>query len=226
MTQDRLIHSFGRRRGRKLRAGRAALLDTLLPQLSVTLPESGSPLDPGNFFAPQPRDVWLEIGFGGGEHLAWQAAQNPDIGLIGCEPYENGVVALLGHIRDRRLTNIRIWNDDARVLLARLAPSSIGRAFVLFPDPWPKARHHKRRFVSPETVAEFHRLLQPEGQFLFASDIADYVAWTRHNISVHGGFSEEGDAAEPNGDWIETRYEAKARQEGRRSSYLRFRRLG
>lgn len=226
MTQDRLIHSFGRRRGRKLRAGRAALLDTLLPQLSIALPQDESPVDPLAFFTPRPREVWLEIGFGGGEHLAWQAAHNPDIGMIGCEPYENGVVALLGHVRDRQLTNIRIWNDDARMLLARLAPSSIARAFVLFPDPWPKARHHKRRLIQTPFLDALARVLKPGAEFRLASDHEDYVAWMLERVPTHPAFLWTDDDVEAcrsrSDDWPETRYETWSISEGRRPAYLRF----
>ena len=122
MTDDRLIHSFGRRRGRKLRPGRAALLAEALPTLRIALPTDDAPLDPASLFAGSSIPVWLEIGFGGGEHLAAQAAAHPGIGMIGCEPYENGVVALLGQLRDRAIGNVRIWAEDARMLLARLTP--------------------------------------------------------------------------------------------------------
>ena len=222
MTEDRLIHSFGRRRGRKLRAGRAALLDTLLPALAATLPAGDDVVDPRTLFATPPRAVWLEIGFGGGEHLAWQAEHNPDVGLIGCEPYENGVVALLGHVRDRGITDIRIWNDDARLLLERLAPGSIARAYVLFPDPWPKARHHKRRLIQAPFLDALARVLAPGAEFRLATDHADYLAWMLERVPVHRAFTEMVRHATRPADWPETRYESWSIGEGRRPAYLSF----
>ena len=140
---------YGRRRGRKLRVIKTGLVEELLPKLRIALPGRGSRLDPAALFAPAPgggsREVWLEIGFGGGEHAAWQAEANPGIGLIGAEPFVNGVASLLQHVARRGLANIRILDDDARPLLDALPDASIGRCFVLFPDPWPKLRHHKDR---------------------------------------------------------------------------------
>jgi len=166
--------------------------------------------------------TWFEIGFGGGEHLAHQAELHPDINFIGAEPFLNGVAKLLALIEEKHLTNIRIHDGDARYLLEALPDASLERIFLLYPDPWPKARHAKRRFVSAETLSHFHRLLKPGGLFLFASDIANYVDWTREHMSVHGGFREEHDPFE---DWIQTRYEIKARREGREPAYLTFRSL-
>jgi tRNA (guanine-N7-)-methyltransferase len=226
MSEDRLIHSFGRRRGRKLRAGRAALLDTLLPALRVELPDDGAPVDPARVFATPPREVWLEIGFGGGEHLAWQAAANPDIGLIGCEPYENGIVALLGHVRDGGLGNVRIWPDDARPLLELLAPGSVARAFVLFPDPWPKARHAKRRFVHPEMLKLVARVLKPGAEWRIASDDPTYQAWTAEVLAAQTLFDVPAPATTRPEGWPPTRYEAKALAAGRVPRYWAVRRRG
>jgi tRNA (guanine-N7-)-methyltransferase len=222
MSEDRLIHSFGRRRGRKLRVGRAALLDTMLPGLRVVLPEGEDSVDPRSLFAGPPRAVWLEIGFGGGEHLAWQAERHADIGFIGCEPYENGVVALLGHVRDRGLANIRIWNDDARPLIDRLARASIARAFVLFPDPWPKARHHKRRLIQAPFLDALARVLAPGAEFRLASDHADYLAWMLERVPVHPAFTLTARHDTRPADWPETRYEAWSVGEGRHPAYLSF----
>jgi len=188
------------------------------------LPAGEAPLDPRTLFSPAPHAVWLEIGFGGGEHLAWQAEHHPDIGLIGCEPYENGVVALLGHVRDRDLANVRIWNDDARPLLARLAAASIARAFVLFPDPWPKARHHKRRLIQAPFLDALARVLAPGAEFRLASDHADYVEWMLERVPVHPAFTLTARLdARPDG-WPETRYAAWSIGEGRKPAYLSFRR--
>jgi len=166
--------------------------------------------------------VWLEIGFGGGEHLAHQAALHPEVSFIGAEPFVNGVAKLLALIEELGLGNIGIHGADARYLLEAQPEASLERVYLLYPDPWPKTRHVQRRFVSAETIAQIHRLLKPDGAFLFASDIAAYVKWTRRFVAAHGGFREEGDAAVAYENWIETRYEAKARREGRSSAYLRF----
>jgi tRNA (guanine-N7-)-methyltransferase len=202
---------YGRRKGHALRRQHLRLMQELLPELRAEAMAITSP-------------AWLEIGFGGGEHLAHQAALHPEVSFIGAEPFVNGVAKLLALIEAKQLSNIRIHDDDARDLFAHLPDASFERIYLLYPDPWPKARHNRRRFVNPDNLVHIHRLLTPGGLFLFASDIEDYVAWTRENVAAHGGFSEEGDAAEPFENWIETRYEAKARREGRGSSYLRFRR--
>jgi tRNA (guanine-N7-)-methyltransferase len=165
---------------------------------------------------------WLEIGFGGGEHLAHQAALHPEVSFVGAEPFVNGVAKLLALIEENNLQTIRIHDGDARDLLEVLPDGSFERIYLLYPDPWPKARHNRRRFVSGETLAQFHRILQPDGLFLFASDIDDYVTWTREHVAAHGGFTEQGDPSVPYENWVQTRYEAKARREGRESAYLTF----
>ncbi len=203
---------YGRRSGKPLRRHHLQLMESLLPKLRVDLE---SPLPAG--------EVWLEIGFGGGEHLAHQAALFPNVDFIGAEPFRNGVAKLLALIEEKSLSNIRIHDDDVRYLLEKLPPASLAKIFVLYPDPWPKKRHHDRRIVNADTLKQFHALLKPDGVFLFASDIADYVDWTREHVSEHGGFIEEGDPAQPFENWTQTRYEAKARREGREPSYyLRF----
>ncbi len=212
---DRKFHFYGRRKGKTLRRHHLALTDDLLPRLRVDL---AAPL------AGMGERRWLEIGFGGGEHLAHQAALHPEVSLLGAEPFINGVAKLLALIEAKQLGNVRIHDGDARYLLEALPEASVERVYLLYPDPWPKARHNKRRFVSAENLAQIHRVLKPGGLLLFASDIADYVAWTREHIAAHGGFHEEGDAGRPFVDWVQTRYEAKAKREGRDSSYyLQFR---
>jgi len=212
---DRQRYQFyGRRKGHALRPHHLQLLDELLPRLRIDLAAPLAELTP---------PVHLEVGFGGGEHLAHQAELNPDISFIGAEPFVNGVAKLLAVIEERKLGNIRIHDGDARYLLEALPAGSLERIHLLYPDPWPKARHAKRRFVNAENLGHIHRLLKPGGRFLFASDSADYVAWTREAVRAHGGFAEEGDAALPFENWVETRYEAKTRREGRVPTYLRFR---
>jgi tRNA (guanine-N7-)-methyltransferase len=195
-----------------------------LPRIAV--PAEGTIADPASLFAAPSREVWIEIGFGGGEHLAAQAEHNLDIGLIGCEPFVNGVVSALGHVARRAIGNVRIWPDDARLLLDRLPDRSLGRAFILFPDPWPKMRHHKRRIVSQENLDRLARVLVDGAELRLASDDADYVAWMLEHLASHpdfaGGRIEEG--ARPT-DWPQTRYEAKARLKGIEPALLRFRRL-
>ena len=144
---------------------------TLLPRLRIPLDAQAAPgsLDPYGLFDPAPRDVWLEIGFGGGEHLIARAQAHPDIGFIGCEPFINGVAKLLGRIEALNLANIRVHDDDARAVIDRLTPASVGCVFLLYPDPWPKKRHHKRRFVNAENLSALARILRPGGTFLFAT---------------------------------------------------------
>ena len=219
---------YGRRRGKKLRAGRQALIDELLPALRVALP-AGGPLDPAALFAAAPRAVWLEIGFGGGEHLAWQAEANPRAGLIGCEPFVNGLASLLAQVSARGLANVRVFDDDARKLLDVLAEASIARLFVLFPDPWPKARHHKRRIISRDTLAAFARVLADGAELRLATDDMGYCRWMIERLARHDAFEwlarRPTDWRERTDDWPETRYEAKARKQGARPVFLRYRRV-
>ena len=217
---------YGRRRGRALRPGQRRVVDTILPRLRIDLPDDEQPLDPATLFPGRPTDVWIEVGFGAGEHLAAQAAANPQVGFIGCEPYVNGIAALLLRMEDQELTNIRLYDDDGRDLIGHLAHNSIGRVFLLFPDPWPKARHHKRRFVSPQTLDQLARVMKDGAELRFATDDPGYLAWTHEHFDRHRGFSMSGDGpAEPQDRapaWPETRYEAKARRAGRACSRLQF----
>lgn len=207
---------YGRRKGKPLRRTHVGLMDILLPQVAVDL---SAPLAGAN------ERRWLEIGFGGGEHLAHQAALKPEVTILGAEPYLNGVAKLLAEVDERKLTNVRVHYGDARVLLEALPDGCFERVYLLYPDPWPKARQNKRRFVSPTNLVQIHRVLKPAGQFWFASDIEEYVLWTREHVAAHAGFIEEGDPSQPFENWTRTRYEAKAVREGRGSEYLRFRKL-
>jgi tRNA (guanine-N7-)-methyltransferase len=220
---------YGRRRGRPLRQGRQALSESLLPRLSVALPE-GAPLDPNALFAAPPAAVWLEIGFGGGEHLAEQAERHPEIGFLGSEVFENGIARLVGEIASRGLDNIRIFADDARLLLDRLPPASLARVFILFPDPWPKRRHHKRRLVAPEALDRLAVIMQPGAELRLATDDRDYLAWMLEHLTAHPEFTwlvrRPADWRERPPDWPPTRYEEKARAAGRSPSFLRFTRNG
>ena len=222
------LQLYGRRRGRRLRAGQQGLLAHLLPKLRIAPTGPGERLDLAALFPAPTADVWLEIGFGGGEHLAWQAARHPGIGFIGAEFFLNGVASLLGHVARGGMGNVRIHPDDARPLLKALPDRGIGRAFLLFPDPWPKARHAGRRFVSPENIAELARILKPGGELRVASDDKGYIAWTLEHLTRSPDFEwlARGPAdwrTRPE-DWPPTRYEEKALNAGRKPAYLRFRR--
>jgi tRNA (guanine-N7-)-methyltransferase len=220
---QRLI--YGRRKGHRLRPGRQRLLDELLPKLQVQLPEGGR-IDPASLFAYRPRKIWLEIGFGGGEHLAAQAAAHRDVGLIGCEPFIGGVARLLSLIEAQGLANIRLFTDDARLLLQALPDACLERVFVLFPDPWPKIRHHKRRIVNPQTAAEFVRLLRPGGEVRLATDDMGYaramLLALRARPELQWQARRPVDWCERSADWPSTRYENKALAAGQACIYLRF----
>jgi len=217
---------YGRRKSRPLKPNQARLLRDLLPAIQITADDAAMLAKPGRLFAPPPDKMALEIGFGGGEHLAHQAKNNPGWGFIGCEPFVNGVAKLLMAIEKNNLDNIRVWDEDARDLLPLMGDGAFARVFVLYPDPWPKKRHHRRRFVNQDSLREIHRLLEPGGEFFFASDIPHYVAWTLAHVRAHGGFEwlAEGppDWREPPRDWYSTRYEQKALRAGRTPAYLRF----
>jgi tRNA (guanine-N7-)-methyltransferase len=219
---------FGRRRGRALRPGQRARISRLLPRLAITGAESGW-LDLEALFGVARPSVWLEIGFGGGEHLAQLAEQHRQTGFIGCEVFENGIAQLLAQIEQRRLDNIRIFADDARLLIAELPPASIERVFILFPDPWPKRRQHKRRIVSRGTLDGLAEIMTDEAELRLATDDGGYLCWMLEHVTAHPAF--EWLARRP-GDWRErppdgppTRYEEKARTAGRPPAFLRVRRL-
>ncbi len=218
---------FGRRKGKRLRAGQEDRVATLLPALR--LPGGDAPLDLGALFPAPVDEVWLEIGFGGGEHLAAQLAGNPRVGILGCEPFINGVAKFLGTLDDGVRDRVRLWDADATLLLPRLPTASLARIFLLYPDPWPKRRQRKRRFVSDATLSEFVRLLRTGGHFRFASDIDDYAGWTlahAHRCARLAWTAESaGDWREPWPDWPGTRYEAKAKAAGRAPTYLTFARV-
>ena len=217
---------FGRRKGKTLRAGQERLVRELLPRLLVELPSP--PLDPRSLF-PQPVDeVRLEIGFGGGEHLLEAARAAPRVGFIGCEPFVNGMAKLLAVVEAEGIANIRVWDRDAVDLIAGLADASIARAYLLFPDPWPKRRQRKRRFLSDDNLAALARIVPPGGTLRFATDIDDYAGWGLARVlrSPDWAWRPRGpsDWRAPWPGWPGTRYEAKARREGRPASYLTFER--
>lgn len=217
---------FGRRKGHALKPRQAALFDTLLPTLALDL-DRPAPPDLRALFDGVTA-VRLESGFGGGEHLVAEAERNPTIGFIGIEPFINGMAKALASIHDRGLANIRLHHGDATDVLAWLPDASLVRFDLLYPDPWPKRRHWKRRFVQMRSLAEIARVLRPGGEFRFVSDWPDYAAWTLRLLAQASDFEWTAECAD---DWrlpwpgfTSTRYEAKAKREGRVPCYLIFRR--
>ena len=218
---------FGRRKGHKLRSHQTDLIDNLLPRLALDI---GAPA-PDNFceiFEATLDDVRLEIGFGGGEHLIAEALAFPDTGFIGCEPYVNGMAKILTQIEAHNIGNIRLFAGDAAELLAWAPARSLSRIDLIHPDPWPKRRHWKRRFVQDATVAAMARVIKGGGEFRFVCDIDDYVAWTLAHLLRAPDFAWLAERADdwrlPWDGYTMTRYGRKAEREGRKAAYLRFRR--
>ena len=217
------LRSFGRRRGRRDGAHKAGLWQARLPQFALDL---AIPFN--EHFPSPPPALWLEIGFGGAEHLLWQAAHHSGVALIGCEPFEDGVIKALSGIEQHGLTNLRLHADDARPLLRWLPDACLDRVFVLFPDPWPKKKHVKRRLVAPPLLDLLARVMKPGAELRVATDIGDYARTILLAVLPHPAF--EWPARGPadwrvrGDDWPETRYERKAIREGRARTYFRFRR--
>lgn len=229
--EQRKNRLYGRRKGKALRQYQAALVADLLPKLAVPAGEETPPasLDPASLFAEPMAAYRMEIGFGGGEHLAHEASTTPDIAYIGCEPFENGMAKMLAEIDRAEMQNVRLHMGDALHVLRALKPASLDRIDLLYPDPWPKKKHWKRRFVSDETLVEMARVLKPGALFRFASDIDTYVEWTLAHVRANADFEWTAERAadwlEPWDGWPSTRYEAKAIREGRPPQYLIFKRL-
>ncbi|MEM9180716.1 MAG: tRNA (guanosine(46)-N7)-methyltransferase TrmB [Pseudomonadota bacterium] len=209
--QNRPLRSFGGRNGRKLSKRQQGLINHLLPKLRVEIPESGT-VTPDAWF-PEAREVWLEIGFGGGEHVSGQAGRHPDIGILASEVFSEGVAKLLAQIQDEGLTNIRLWPRDGRELVDKLAPGSIDRTFILFPDPWPKTRHHKRRLIQPAFLDALAAAMKPSGKVRFATDVRSYADEALERFLTHPEFKWLANTAD---DWrvapedhIPTRYQMK-----------------
>ena len=230
MTQESRIKKFmlyGRRKGHPLHKHKQVLMETLFAKMQIDrdLPDV---IDIHKIFYDEDEkkydkhDVYLEIGFGGGEHLAAVAKENPDINFIGCEPFVNGVASLVEHIETHQLSNIRIYDHDARLFLEALPAASIARAYVLFADPWPKARHHKRRIINHETLAELHRILESGAQLRIASDDPSYLEWIEEHLAETPHFTPLAghDVNVQPGDWPRTRYQEKAVREGRACKFF------
>lgn len=202
------LRSFGRLKSRPIKPRQAALMETRLPGLRIP----AGPISP-RALMPEARETWLEIGFGGGEHMAAQAARHPDVLILGAEPFVNGVASAVRHIDEQALGNVRLHDNDVRELIARIPDASLARVFILFPDPWPKARQQKRRLVQPELVAELARTLRPGGRLRFASDVASYVDQALERFIANPAFAWPAERADdwraPPADHITTRYEEK-----------------
>jgi tRNA (guanine-N7-)-methyltransferase len=222
-ADDSDLRTFGRTRGKTLSPYQQRLMAELYPQIKI----GDTPLAGLEGY----KDVWFEIGFGGAEHLVWQAQENRDIAVLGAEPFLNGVAKAVRGASEHGLTNLRVLQGDARDVLAALPDESLSRLFILFPDPWPKARHNKRRIINEALLVQIYRVLKPGSEFRFASDIIHYVDWTLWRVKAHrskdgGGFDmphqKNSDWRTRPDDWPETRYEAKAIREGRPCHYFRF----
>jgi tRNA (guanine-N7-)-methyltransferase len=218
---------FGRRHGRALRPGQKQLIRELLPRVLLSSPATGR-LDPHAFSGAAGPEVWLEIGFGAGEHLLAQAARHTDINFIGCEVFENGIAKMLARLERQQLNNIRVFNADARLLIEAMPVASVDRVFILFPDPWPKRRHAKRRIISRETLDTLAAIMKNGAEIRLATDDRDHLCWVLERITGHPAFEwlarRPSDWRERPPDWPPTRYEEKARAADRVPIFLRLRR--
>lgn len=216
------FRTFGRAKGKPLSPAQAGLMRDVFPRFDV-----GPKIKNGeNPFRNIDGPLWLEIGFGGAEHLLWQAERNSGVTILGVEPFLNGVAKAVRGISDKDLKNLRLHRGDARDVLALLPDACLEKVFVLFPDPWPKARHHKRRIINAQFIEDLHRVIKPGGKFRFGSDIIHYVDWSLTRIKAHGGFeweaTRQSDWRVRPDDWPSTRYLEKALREGRSGHFFEF----
>ena len=216
------FRTFGRTKGKPLSSAQTELMRRVFP----TVDKAYDIAKGKNPFTNEAGPYWLEIGFGGAEHLLWQAEQNPHVTLLGVEPFLNGVSKAVKGLSFKNLTNVRLHRGDARDVLEVLPSSSLECVFVLFPDPWPKVRHHKRRIINEAFIEEIYRILKPDGKFRFACDILHYVDWSLTRIKAHGGFdwpaAQQSDWRNRPDDWPSTRYLEKALREGRSGHFFEF----
>ncbi|MBC7950694.1 MAG: tRNA (guanosine(46)-N7)-methyltransferase TrmB [Rhodospirillaceae bacterium] len=217
---------YGRRAGKRLRASALGLMETLLPRFAIAVPGQGETLEPKDLFPRKVEQVWLEVGFGGGEHVAAQAGLHPEMGIIGCEPFKNGIASLLGHLNGSDMDNVRIFPEDVRQLLPAFPEASLGRVFVLFPDPWPKKRHCDRRFIGRPNLDLLARVMEDGAELRVASDDPVYQAWATEQLRGHEAFEEvlvTTDRTQLPDDWPATRYELKCLAENA-PVFFRFKR--
>lgn len=222
-STPKMIASFGRRRGRKLSPRKESYKTEELPKWRLALPEGAVS---EKTLLGKYKEIWLEIGFGGGEHAAEQARRNPDTLIIGSETFEEGVMKLVTEITEDKIENIRLWPEDARLLLEKLPDQCLSRVFILFPDPWPKLRHHKRRIINPQTLNLLYRVMKKGAELRLASDHADYVSWMLLHLQADSRFewlakAPEDFEREPE-DWVKTRYQVKAEARGEVIVFLRY----
>lgn len=235
---------YGRRKGKKLKASRVVLLDAFLPKVRLRSFGDGETVNPADEFSFSPNEVWLEVGFGGGEHLAEQSRRRPETGFIGAEVFVNGVTSLLAHLSgtegrgnlapesvglaDGRTDNVRVYDEDVRDLFPHFKDGSFDRIYVLFPDPWPKRKHWGRRFIGPKNLPVLSRLLKSGGELRVASDDMKYIRWSLEHLMKSQDFEWTAERADdwrkPPADWVPTRYEQKALAQGKKPVYLTFRR--
>lgn len=230
IISSEILRSFGRVHGRKLRDRQEELVQNLLPKLAIRIEGEGQGVKgEGNIeipfpFSHSPSPLSLEIGFGYGEHLVGMAQKYPDVNFIGCEPFINGVATLLKHIEQTGVQNIRILHGDARLLIDKLPDGVLDRVFILFPDPWPKNKHHKKRIINSELLEKLARVIKPGGRLEIATDHVEYGNWIAKHLEVAELFKENkalGLATVPE-DWVETRYQLKAREQGRGARFFNY----
>jgi tRNA (guanine-N7-)-methyltransferase len=219
IMSDDLMRSFGRVRGRKLGQEQTFFVDNMLPKISINI---DGDFDLHAIFENKFSEFCLEIGFGRGEHLAQFAKQNPEVACIGCEPFINGVARLVKYIHEDEIPNIRILHGDARLLLEKLPDNIIDKVFVLFPDPWPKAKHQRKRIISNETLDALHRVIKQDGVLEIATDHVEYGQWIEEHLDNHQGFIELSKSNTPPSDWIRTKYQEKAEKQGRGAKFFNF----
>ena len=229
------LRFFGRRKGKAIGASRERLMKELLPKIQIKLPTKGK-IKMDKLFAFKPKELWLEVGFGGGEHVAELSKQYSHVGFIGAEPFLNGVSSLLAHLNgshrfpkdetgleEGRSDNVRIWPDDIRLVFPYLPDAVFDRIFVLYPDPWPKARHAERRFINQDNLSRIYRLLKPTGRLFVATDVIGYADWVQEQMRLFQKFNQDNkDIHQAPTDWVPTRYEQKGIQAGRQPIYFVF----
>lgn len=223
-----IIRSYGRRKSKTLSSKRSLALEEIIPLYGIEkdIIKQDKNINPAELFTFKPKEVWFEIGFGSGEHLVHQALNNPEVGLIGCEPFINGVSALCVSIKEHNIKNILIWDDDARLLMDKMNSHSLDKLFLLHPDPWPKTKHHKRRFVQKETLDAFSKLLKDGAEFRTATDHKALAQWMMEKIYFHPNFTWKASCANdwntPPDDWTATRYCNKGKSKNHIQVYLNF----